>query len=874
MIHEQKNCPYRGHMYSVPSLANNDATARLSVLKLSVNSQCITSSEHVSRIFVDKEVGEQALSLSLSLGSCDFMCEQDEAEVIFCLYREEQPEPILQLKTAIADFGEYVWNMTLEAGNWTYGKYFLVAVGLVENSLGCTFDKMSGFVCLPFTVFPAGGTAGRSVPVEASLIRVFRAETEPLFASEVMKLKLRFSETVAPNSCFEVHCYTSEWKLMAVTERFIPASRTNFKRVSFRLNPDKIWLAGDYWAVVSHNREPYALLRFRYEGMSVTVCECRPLAATEDEYWVVKQLERDEENKWEYIREFNGLSEVVPRLVRLSRMNGFNSLCKEHGVSELQLNSCMLITASSLFECRRLAFLLPKFLDLNVSSRIQIDCAKTEKWEVNAVDEAFKNREEKLLVFYHIGALTTEEGSELLGKLKEALANRAVFSVFILCGTDSEVEELRRFAPELFVRFTEEGRFVIRPFSWQEVVYSFRSAVGETSLRLSPQAEHELVSQVRRLWEYNVFASWSHQDADAFLSGSLIPSVQKRLQEAYCESGIMDADEFTVVQPCDVRLSEHFNVQLASVSTDVETSVENIRQRFEESMLPIYNMIGLNTLKQELEAVFYQVCFNRQRKLLHLPSDDEGTYHMIFTGNPGTGKTTVAQYIGKIFHAMGLLSKGEVVMTERSKLVGRYIGETEKNMQDVLESARGNVLFIDEAYTLCDTLDDRKDFGNHVVESLLTVLSQPHSDMLVILAGYENEMERLMQMNQGLQGRFPYRFHFDDYSADELMQIARHFLAGRGYSLEADAETLLNEVVRETLDGKDRYFDNARWIKKFFTSGVFPAMAMRVMKEKRLQTDATCLQCIRKEDIAYAAARFRKQKSPVLVPRRRIGFIA
>lgn len=101
------------------------------------------------------------------------------------------------------------------------------------------------------------------------------------------------------------------------------------------------------------------------------------------------------------------------------------------------------------------------------------------------------------------------------------------------------------------------------------------------------------------------------------------------MQEAYCESGIMDADEFTVVQPCDVRLSEYFNVQLASVSTDVETSVENIRQRFEESMLPIYNMIGLNTLKQELEAVFYQVCFNRQRKLLHLPSDDEGTYHMI-----------------------------------------------------------------------------------------------------------------------------------------------------------------------------------------------------------------------------------------------------
>ena len=166
---------------------------------------------------------------------------------------------------------------------------------------------------------------GFPVPTKAVLTRVSHAETEPLFASEVMKLKLRFSETIVPDSCFEVHCYTSEWKLMAVTERLVPASRTNFKQVSFRLNPDKIWLAGDYWAVVSYNGEPCALLRFRYEGMSETVCECRPLAATEDEYWIVKQLERDEENKWEYIREFNGLSEVVPSIIRKTTGSAFQN---------------------------------------------------------------------------------------------------------------------------------------------------------------------------------------------------------------------------------------------------------------------------------------------------------------------------------------------------------------------------------------------------------------------------------------------------------------------------------------------------------------------------------------------------------------------
>lgn len=315
---------------------------------------------------------------------------------------------------------------------------------------------------------------------------------------------------------------------------------------------------------------------------------------------------------------------------------------------------------------------------------------------------------------------------------------------------------------------------------------------------------------MQSLGEAGRLDGWTCKDANKFVSESLMPRVQRRLKNLFVEQGSLSSDEFAVIQPVDLDMEGYLRS-----CQPVETSVNNFRQCFEESIRPLQDMVGLDGLKNDLESLFYQVCFNRQRKLLHLPSEVEGTYHMIFTGNPGTGKTTVARWMGKIFHSLGLLSKGEVITTERSQLVGRYIGETEKNMQELLKSARGNVLFIDEAYTLCDTLDDRKDYGNHVIESLLTVLAEPHPDMLVIMAGYADEMERLMRMNQGLKGRFPYTFRFEDYNADELLEIARRFLSGRGYALCREAEVRLREVVENVLADKDRHFSNVRWIKQF-----------------------------------------------------------
>ena len=259
---------------------------------------------------------------------------------------------------------------------------------------------------------------------------------------------------------------------------------------------------------------------------------------------------------------------------------------------------------------------------------------------------------------------------------------------------------------------------------------------------------------------------------------------------------------------------------------------------------------------------------------LGLPVGEETASHVIFTGNPGTGKTTVARLLGRIYRALGLLSKGEVISTERRELVGEYIGQTEEKMNAILRRARGNVLFIDEAYSLCTDSDDRRDYGRHVVESLLSVLTEPHPDMVVVLAGYDDEMERLMQSNPGLKSRFPYKFHFDDYTADELMQIAGLTLERGGYRLTPEARELLRDTVENALAHKDRSFANARWVNRFVTSGILPAMARRVMAMDVAGKDVELYCTVERADVAEAIRLRATASASDAKSRPRIGFKA
>ena len=243
----------------------------------------------------------------------------------------------------------------------------------------------------------------------------------------------------------------------------------------------------------------------------------------------------------------------------------------------------------------------------------------------------------------------------------------------------------------------------------------------------------------------------------------------------------------------------------------------------------LQQMVGLKQLKEDIQEARMMSLFLKERRELNLDLCGDSRYHMLFLGNPGTGKTTVARLVGKMYHQMGLLSKGHTVETCRTNLVGEYLGHTEKNTKEAIEEARGGVLFIDEAYTLIEGGSDTKDYGKEVINALLTVLSEPNPDMIVILAGYEDKMKKLLKSNPGLKDRFPLRFHFEDYTADELFQIAHNEFDRYKYLLSPEAETALRELIRRVVGWKQKDFGNARWVKQLVGNGILPAMAERVI---------------------------------------------
>lgn len=287
-------------------------------------------------------------------------------------------------------------------------------------------------------------------------------------------------------------------------------------------------------------------------------------------------------------------------------------------------------------------------------------------------------------------------------------------------------------------------------------------------------------------------------------------------------------------------------------------------------------MVGLQRLKDDMKEARMMAMFNKKRAEMCLQTDGEQRNHMLFLGNPGTGKTTVAKLVGQMYHSMGLLSKGHTVETNRSKLVGEYIGTTEKKTLDAIEEARGGVLFIDEAYTLISHESDTKDFGKEVLNALLTVLSEPEPDMIIILAGYEDKMAAMMKTNPGLKDRFPLTFHFDDYSAGELMEMACRTLEAGNYRLTDEAHRCLASLIEKAAAQRDEYFGNGRWVHNLINQGIIKSMARRVMSGSAAvkNIDISLLCDIQEADIIEAERNFLNLKTSRISSPRPIGFRA
>nr|WP_239584362.1 stage V sporulation protein K [Aquibacillus albus] len=258
------------------------------------------------------------------------------------------------------------------------------------------------------------------------------------------------------------------------------------------------------------------------------------------------------------------------------------------------------------------------------------------------------------------------------------------------------------------------------------------------------------------------------------------------------------------------------------------------------------SFIGMNRLKETIKEIYANIQINQKREEVGLKTQKQ-VLHMLFKGNPGTGKTTVARKLAKAFYEMNVLSKGHFVEAERADLVGEYIGHTAQKTRELVEKAMGGILFIDEAYSLAR--GGEKDFGKEAIDTLVKHMEDHQNEFILILAGYPNEMDHFLTLNPGLASRFPIVMEFEDYTVDQLLQIARQMAVEREYQLTKEAEWKLRDYLIKQKQGYNNHnFSNARFVRNVIEKSI-RKHAVRLMKKNTFNTEELML--INKSDLTF-----------------------
>ena len=238
----------------------------------------------------------------------------------------------------------------------------------------------------------------------------------------------------------------------------------------------------------------------------------------------------------------------------------------------------------------------------------------------------------------------------------------------------------------------------------------------------------------------------------------------------------------------------------------------------EELLAELDGLCGLQKVKEDVKGLINLVKVRRLRQEAGLPVPPM-SLHLVFMGNPGTGKTTVARLLAKIYHAVGVLSKGQLVEVDRSGLVAGFVGQTALKTQEAVDKALGGVLFIDEAYALANQ-DNANDFGREAIEVLLKGMEDHRDDLIVIVAGYTDLMGNFIHANPGLESRFNKYFYFEDYDGTQLAEIFRSVCKKNGYTLDEETDKAAAEAFQVMYDRRDENFGNARDVRNVFEAAV------------------------------------------------------
>lgn len=285
--------------------------------------------------------------------------------------------------------------------------------------------------------------------------------------------------------------------------------------------------------------------------------------------------------------------------------------------------------------------------------------------------------------------------------------------------------------------------------------------------------------------------------------------------------------------------SKVFNNENSGINSNGE-SFFHLSDNVLRSLNKMERLVGLEKVKRNIYEICAYIAIQNKRQQLNLSVESQ-TLHMLFMGSPGTGKTTVARILGEIFKELDYLPSGHLVEVERADLVGEYIGQTAQKTKKQIDNALGGILFIDEAYALAR--GGSTDFGKEAIDTLVKSMEDYKDRLVVILAGYKDEMKLFLKSNPGLSSRFPIHIEFPNYTGEQLLAIAEKMLEERQYYMDKVARKYLFEIINSELSQREINFSNARFIRNLIEKSIRRQAIRLINKEK-----------IKKNDLIYLKA--------------------